>query len=345
MDPAGAGRQEAARRPQVRAAPLVVSLMVSLVVSLRVGSREGDRARPGFSGRFGVPSGGRMGPGDGSRWGWQAGGGAAASGPSSAISGITNGIISGITKGGGGGRRSGALGFLRAAPWEGASPGPGSRRQPQNPILEHKARFYGVSVIFADPQNTSRACPVCGRVGERRRGPVRACPCGARMGRHAAAASIARRGVEFLEGSGLRGGGRRATPTAGPPAPGFIPGPRPEYAGNGVGPTMAGLMASPEKDGGDRRGNPRALGDGTAIPVSLDPTRAFLGIPQQIRDRLCDFPDCKVREHAAGRPGLNRGFPGSRRRAGDGKRRRGGEAEGRRPRALHAPRKRRERPT
>jgi hypothetical protein len=108
---------------------------------------------------------------------------------------------------------------------------------------------------------------------------------------------------------------------------------------------MADLMASPEKDGGDRRGNPRALGDGAAVPVSLDLTRAFLGIPQQIRDRLCDFPDCKVREHAAGRPGLNRGFPGSRRRAGDGKRRRGGEAEGRRPRALHAPRKRRERPT
>lgn len=69
-------------------------------------------------------------------------------------------------------------------------------------------------------------------------------------------------------------------------------------------------MASPEKDGGDRRGNPRALGDGATIPVPLDPTRAFLGIPQQIWDRLCDFPDCKVREHAAGRSGLNRGFPG-----------------------------------
>jgi hypothetical protein len=204
MDPAGTRGLEAARRPQGRAVPLVVSLMVSLVVSLRVGSGEGDRARPDFSGRSGVPSGGRMDPGNGPRRDPGSGGGAAASGPSSAISGIT--------KGGGGGKRSGAPGFLRAAPWEGASPGPGSRRQPQN-------------------------------------------------------------------------------------------------------------------------------------PVSLDLTRAFLGIPQQIRDRLCDFPDCKVREHAAGRPGLNRGFPGSRRRAGDGKRRRGGEAGGRRPRALHASRKRRERPT
>jgi putative transposase len=84
-------------------------------------------------------------------------------------------------------------------------------------ILVHKARFYGVPVIWVDPQNTSRACPVCGRVGERLRGPVRACPCGARMGRHeAAAVNIARRGVEFLEGLGLRGRGRWATPVAGP---------------------------------------------------------------------------------------------------------------------------------
>jgi putative transposase len=50
-------------------------------------------------------------------------------------------------------------------------------------ILVHKARFYGVPVIFVDPQNTSRACPVCGRVGEGLRGHVLACPCGARMGR------------------------------------------------------------------------------------------------------------------------------------------------------------------
>jgi putative transposase len=84
-------------------------------------------------------------------------------------------------------------------------------------ILVHKARFYGVPVIGVDPQNTSRACPVCGRVGERRRGHVLACPCGVRMGRHAAAAvNIARRGVEFLGGLGPRGRGRWATPVAGP---------------------------------------------------------------------------------------------------------------------------------
>jgi putative transposase len=62
-------------------------------------------------------------------------------------------------------------------------------------ILVHKVRFYGVPVIFVDPRNTSRACPVCGRVVDRLRGPVRACPCGVRMSRHAAAAvNIARRG-------------------------------------------------------------------------------------------------------------------------------------------------------
>jgi putative transposase len=88
-------------------------------------------------------------------------------------------------------------------------------------ILVHKARFYGVPVIFVDPRNTSRACPVCGRVVDRLRGHVLACPCGARMGRHAAAAvNIARRGVEFLEGLGPRGRGRWATPVAGPLASG-----------------------------------------------------------------------------------------------------------------------------
>jgi transposase len=80
-------------------------------------------------------------------------------------------------------------------------------------ILEHKARFYGVPLIFVDPQNTSRACPVCGKVNERLRGHVLACPCGARMGRHAAAAvNIARRGVEFLEGLGPSGQGSVGDP-------------------------------------------------------------------------------------------------------------------------------------
>jgi len=88
-------------------------------------------------------------------------------------------------------------------------------------ILEHKARFYGVPLILVDPENTSRACPVCGRVVDRLRGHALACPCGARIGCHeAAAVNIARRGVEFLGGLGPRGRGRWATPVAGPLASG-----------------------------------------------------------------------------------------------------------------------------
>jgi putative transposase len=88
-------------------------------------------------------------------------------------------------------------------------------------ILVHKASFYGVPVIWVDPQNTSRACPVCGKVNERLRGHVLACPCGVRMSRHeAAAVNIARRGMEFLGGLDPRGRGRWATPVAGPLASG-----------------------------------------------------------------------------------------------------------------------------
>jgi len=61
--------------------------------------------------------------------------------------------------------------------------------------LASKAAFYGVPLIFVDPRDTSRTCPVCGRVEERLRGQVLACPCGLRMGRHeVAAVNIARRG-------------------------------------------------------------------------------------------------------------------------------------------------------
>jgi putative transposase len=62
-------------------------------------------------------------------------------------------------------------------------------------VLASKAAFYGVPLIFVDPRDTSRTCPVCGRVEERLRGQVLACPCGLRMGRHeVAAVNIARRG-------------------------------------------------------------------------------------------------------------------------------------------------------
>jgi len=68
-------------------------------------------------------------------------------------------------------------------------------------ILEHKARFYGVPVIWVDPQNTSRACPACGRVVDWLRGHVLACPCGAKRGRSGDAAAAFLLSLSSLQGS------------------------------------------------------------------------------------------------------------------------------------------------
>jgi len=66
-------------------------------------------------------------------------------------------------------------------------------------ILALKAAFYGVPLIFVEPKNTSRTCPICGRVNERLRGHVFECPCGLKKGRHEVAAiNIAHRGLESL---------------------------------------------------------------------------------------------------------------------------------------------------
>jgi len=68
-------------------------------------------------------------------------------------------------------------------------------------ILAQKAEFYGVPLVFIEPQNTSRTCPICGRVNERLRGHVLECLCGLKMSRHEVAAiNIARKGVELLGG-------------------------------------------------------------------------------------------------------------------------------------------------
>lgn len=71
-------------------------------------------------------------------------------------------------------------------------------------ILAFKAAFYGVPLVFVDAQNTSRTCPVCGRVKEGLRGHVFECPCGLKMGRHEVGAmNIACRGVKTLGGKML----------------------------------------------------------------------------------------------------------------------------------------------
>jgi len=68
-------------------------------------------------------------------------------------------------------------------------------------ILTLKAALYGVPLIFVEPKNTSRTCPVCGRINEGLRGHVFKCACGLEMSRHEVAAiNIARRGMETLGG-------------------------------------------------------------------------------------------------------------------------------------------------
>jgi len=68
-------------------------------------------------------------------------------------------------------------------------------------ILAQKAALYGVPLIFVPPENTSRTCPVCGRINERLRGHVFECACGLRMSRHEVAAiNIAHRGMKILGG-------------------------------------------------------------------------------------------------------------------------------------------------
>jgi len=70
-------------------------------------------------------------------------------------------------------------------------------------ILSQKAERYGVPVIFVDPSNTSRTCPVCGRMNKLR-GHVLLCSCGLRMGRQEVGAiNVARSGIEKLFGGGM----------------------------------------------------------------------------------------------------------------------------------------------
>jgi len=66
-------------------------------------------------------------------------------------------------------------------------------------ILALKAAFYGVPLVFVEAKNTSRTCPVCGRINERLRGHVFECPCGLKKGKHEVAAiNIACKGMEIL---------------------------------------------------------------------------------------------------------------------------------------------------
>jgi len=57
-------------------------------------------------------------------------------------------------------------------------------RRKLHQIIEYKAQWRGVPVIKIDPRNSSRTCPICGRIKDSRMGAEFACECGWHMDRH-----------------------------------------------------------------------------------------------------------------------------------------------------------------
>ena len=57
-------------------------------------------------------------------------------------------------------------------------------RRKLHQIIEYKAQWRGVPVIKVDPRNSSRTCPICGRIQYSRMGAEFACECGWHMDRH-----------------------------------------------------------------------------------------------------------------------------------------------------------------
>jgi len=51
-------------------------------------------------------------------------------------------------------------------------------------FIEYKARWRGVTVLKVDPRNSSRKCPMCGRIQHSRKGTEFACECGWHLDRH-----------------------------------------------------------------------------------------------------------------------------------------------------------------
>jgi IS605 OrfB family transposase len=51
-------------------------------------------------------------------------------------------------------------------------------------FIEYKAAWRGIPVLKVDPRNSSRKCPVCGRLQDSRKGTEFACECGWHLDRH-----------------------------------------------------------------------------------------------------------------------------------------------------------------
>jgi len=57
-------------------------------------------------------------------------------------------------------------------------------RRKLHQIIEYKAQWKGIPVVKVDPRNSSRTCPICGRIQDSRMGAEFECECGWHMDRH-----------------------------------------------------------------------------------------------------------------------------------------------------------------
>jgi len=83
-------------------------------------------------------------------------------------------------------------------------------RRKLHQIIEYKAQWKGIPVIKVDPRNSSRTCPICGRIQDSRMGAEFKCECGWHMDRHINAS------INLLQTAISRGmaGGLRFNPGA-----------------------------------------------------------------------------------------------------------------------------------
>jgi len=57
-------------------------------------------------------------------------------------------------------------------------------RRKLHQIIEYKAQWRGIPVVKVDPRNSSRTCPICGRIQDSRMGAEFECGCGWHLDRH-----------------------------------------------------------------------------------------------------------------------------------------------------------------
>ena len=83
-------------------------------------------------------------------------------------------------------------------------------RRKLHQIIEYKAQWRGIPVVKVDPRNSSRTCPICGRIQYSRMGTKFVCDCGWRLDRHINAS------INLLQTAISRGmaGGLRFNPGA-----------------------------------------------------------------------------------------------------------------------------------